>query len=182
MSKKSLNTIGAAALAILLLALCAQVRVSAQDKSNDDARSEQNTSSSSNARQRTIEGVWRTQITPIDCQTGTPLLPFTPQGLITYHKGGTMSETSDGAPRGPASRGPGHGVWNRRNRRHYDGSFVFQLFNPDGSFAGTQKVTQNLRLNASGDRWEDNATFQIFDANDNVIVTGCATAVGTRFE
>ena len=88
-----------------------------------------------------------------------------------------MSETSDAA-----SRGPGHGVWNRRNRRRYDASFVFQLFNPDGTFAGTQKVTQNIRLNASGDRWVDNATFQIFDANDNVIVTGCATAVGTRFE
>ncbi len=181
MSKKSLNTIGAAALAILLLALCAQVRVSAQDKSNDDARSEQNTSSSSNAHQRTIEGVWRTQITPRDCHTGEPLLPFTIPGLITYHKGGTLSETAV-APGGPASRGPGHGVWNRRNRRHYDGSFVFQLFNPDGSFAGTQRINANIELDASGDRWVNNATFQILDANDNVIQTGCATAVGTRFE
>jgi len=64
MNKKSLNTSGAAALAILLFALCAQVRVSAQDKSND-ASSEQNTSSSSKARERTIEGVWQTQITPL---------------------------------------------------------------------------------------------------------------------
>jgi hypothetical protein len=142
---------------------------------------ENQSSSSSNARERTIEGVWRTQITPRDCQTGVPLLPFTIPGLITYHKGGTMSETAV-APGGPASRTPGHGVWNRRNRRHYNSSFVFQLFNPDGTFAGTQRVNQNFRLNASGDRWEDNATFQIFDANDNVIVTGCATAVGTRFE
>ena len=59
---------------------------------------------------------------------------------------------------------------------------VFQLFNPDGTFGGTQKISQNLRLNAGGDRWDDNATFQIVDANDIVVATGCATAVGTRFE
>ena len=144
---------------------------------------ENQSSSSSNAPERTIEGVWRTQITPRDCQTGAPLLTF--PGLITYHKGGTMSETA-GSPSGPPSpRSPGHGVWNRRNRRHYEASFVLQLFNLDGTFAGTQKITQNLRLNASGDRWDDNTTlpnFQIFDANDHVIATGCATAVGTRFE
>ena len=174
MRQQLLRQVCSAALATLLTLTFTQIPVSAQDKSND-ARSEQN--GSSNSRERTIEGVWRTQITPRDCQTGEPLLPFTPQGLITYHKGGTMSETSDAA-----SRGPGHGVWNRKNRRRYDASFVFQLFNPDGTFAGTQKVTQNLRLDASGNRWEDNATFQIFDASDNVIVTGCATAVGTRFE
>jgi hypothetical protein len=142
---------------------------------------EHHASSSSNAHDRTIEGVWRTQITPRDCQTGAPLLPFTVPGLITYHKGGTMSETA-ASPGGPASRSPGHGVWNRRNSRHYDGSFVFQLFNPDGTFNGAQKINQNLRLNAGGNRWDDNATFQIVDANDIVIATGCATAVGTRFE
>ena len=165
---------------VIALMVIAALTVTFSIVSGQNAEGNQS-SSSSNARERTIEGVWRTQITPRDCQTGEPLLPFTPQGLITYHKGGTMSETA-ASPGGPASRTPGHGVWNRRNRRHYDGSFVFQLFNPDGAFAGTQKVTQNLRLNASGDRWEDNATFQIFDANDNVIFTGCATAVGTRFE
>ena len=154
------------------------MRLSAQDKS-DDARSGQNTSS--NDHERTIEGVWRTQITPRDCQTGAPLVPFPVPGLVTYHEDGTISETA-AAPGGPASRTPGHGVWNRRNGRHYDGTFVFQLFNLDGTFAGTQKITQNLLLSKSGDRWDDNATFQILDANDNVIVTGCATAVGRRFE
>ena len=43
---------------------------------------ENQSSSSSNAPERTIEGVWRTQITPRDCQTGAPLLPFTIPGLI----------------------------------------------------------------------------------------------------
>ena len=142
---------------------------------------EKQASSSSNAHDRTIEGVWRTQITPRDCETGAPLLPFTVPGLITYHKGGTMSETA-ASPTGPASRSPGHGVWNRRHRRHYGGTFLFQRFNPDGTFNGTQRINQNLRLNASGDRWDDIATFQIFDANDIEIETGCATAVGTRFE
>ncbi len=165
---------------VIALMVIAALTVTFSIVSGQDAEENQS-SSSSNARERTLEGVWQTQITPRDCQTGVPLLPFTVPGLITYHKGGTISETA-ASPGGPASRTPGHGIWNRRNRRHYDGSFVFQLFNPDGTFAGTQKVTQNLRLNASGNRWNDNATFQILDANDNVIVCGCATAVGTRFE
>ena len=92
-----------------------------------------------------------------------------------------MSETAV-APGSPASRSPGHGVWNRINRRHYEGSFVFQLFNPDGSFAGTQRSNVNIELDVSADRWVANGTFQILDTNDNVIATGCATAVGTRFE
>ncbi len=96
-----------------------------------------------------------------------------------------MSETSDGAPRGPASRGPGHGVWNRRNRSHYDGSFVFQLFNPDGTFAGTQRINANIELDASGDSWNSNDTSQVIDANGNdvtSVISSCATSVGTRFE
>ncbi len=91
-----------------------------------------------------------------------------------------MSETA--APHPDFSRSPGHGIWNRRDGRHYNDSFLLLLFNPYGTFAGTIRVNQNIELDASGDRWNDNATFQIFDANGNEIVTGCSTAVGTRFE
>ena len=165
---------------VIALMVIAALTVTFSIVSGQNAEGNQS-SSSSNARERTIEGVWRTQITPRDCQTGEPLLPFTPQGLITYHKGGTISETA-ASPGGPASRTPGHGVWNHRNSRNYEDSFVFLVLNPDRSFAGRQEVTQNIRLSANGDNFIDNATFQIFDANDHVIVTGCATAVGTRFE
>jgi len=178
MSNKSSNAIGAAALAILLLAPCAPVGVSAQDTSNE-ARSEQN--NSSDRPERTLEGVWRTEITPTDCQTGAPLLPFTFPGLLTFHQGGTSSETAV-SPGGPTSRSPGHGIWSRIDSSHYAGSIVMQLFYPDGTFAGRRVITQNIQLDRSGDIFNDTATSNTYDAQDNIIVTRCATAVGTRFE
>ena len=131
--------------------------------------------------ERSIEGSWTNQITPRDCQSGAPLLPFTIPGLLTFHKGGTTSETAV-SPGGPASRSPGHGIWSRRNGTSFGGSFVFMTFSPNGTFTGMTKVTQNLQLNATGDGFYDRATVEIFDANGNVIATGCATAVGTRFK
>ncbi len=177
MSKKLSNTIGAAVLAILLLAPCAPVGVSAQDKSNE-ASSAQN--ASSNAPEKTLEGVWRTQIKRRDCQTGI-LSPTGLPGLLTFHQGGTSSETAV-TPAGPASRSPGHGIWNRIDSSRYAGSIVFLGFNPDGTFAGRRVITQNIQLDKSGDLFNDTATLQIYDLNDNVIATTCATAVGTRFE
>ncbi len=95
-----------------------------------------------------------------------------------------MSET--GARKdGPASSSPGHGIWHRRNGRHYDDSFLLLLFNPNGTFAGTLRVNQNIELDASGDSWNSNDTSQVIDANGNdvtSVISSCATSVGTRFE
>jgi len=163
-----------AALAILMLTVFSQVLVYGQEAK------EESSSDSSKARERTIEGVWRIQITPIDCQTRLPFLPFTIPGLLTYHQGGTMS-TTVAIPGGPALRSPGHGVWSRRNGNSFKGSFVFLLFNPDGTFAGREEGTQNIQLNRRDNIFIDN-TFRIFDTNDNLIASGCATIRGIRFE
>jgi len=161
-----------AALAILMLTMFSQVWIFGQEV---EEKQSMNLSSS---RQRTIEGAWRNQITPVDCQTGVPSLPFTIQGLLTYHRGGTMSETHSA----PGARSPGHGVWSRRNGNSYKGSFVLLQLNPDGTFNGRVEITQNIHLDSSGDIFNDNATFKIFDANDNLIASGCATVRATRFE
>jgi len=164
-----------AALAILMLTMFSQVWVFGQEAK------EETSFDSSNARERTIEGVWRNQITPIDCQTRLPLLPFTIPGLFTYHQGGTMSVTV-ATPGNPALRSQGHGVWSRRNGNSYKGSFVLLLFNPNGTFAGREEVTQNIQLNGRGDIFTDNPTLKIFDANDNLIATACSTTRAIRFE
>jgi hypothetical protein len=39
-----------------------------------------------------------------------------------------------------------------------------------------------LELGARGDEFASRSVIEILDVNDNVIGTGCATAVGTRFE
>ena len=57
--------------------------VSAQDIQNT-------LSSTSTANPRTIEGVWRTVVTPRNCQTGEPVGSL--RGLFTFNERGTMSE------------------------------------------------------------------------------------------
>jgi hypothetical protein len=59
---------------------------------------------------------------------------------------------------------------------------MFLRFNPDGTFAGTQKITVTNVLTGSGDTYDSTASIQVLDPNNNVLFTGCATAVGTRFQ
>ena len=136
---------------------------------------------------RTVEGVWRTMVTPVNCETGDPLAPPFP-GLFTFNEGGTMSEygISPGQVQTPALRSPGHGVWQREHGHHgehnYSFSFIFYRYNTSGMFIGSQKITAALELGASGDQFTTHSAVEIFDANGNLIGTGCATAAGTRFE
>jgi hypothetical protein len=53
-------------------------------------------SSVSSNSERTIVGVWRTLVTPRNCQTGEPLAPAFP-GLFTFNRGSFWES------RGPAS-------------------------------------------------------------------------------
>ena len=71
--------------------------VSARDGGNDR-------SAASRASARTIEGAWRTVVTPRNCQTGQAFAPLA--GLFTFHEGGTMSEYGIGPGSSPALRPP----------------------------------------------------------------------------
>jgi len=51
-----------------------------------------------------------------------------------------------------------------------------------GVFIGTQKITAALELGASSNEFTTHAAIEVFDANNNLIATGCATTAGTRFE
>ena len=128
---------------------------------------------------QSIEGVWQTIVTQRNCQTGDVIRTF--RGLSAYHEGGTMSETS--AALGPALRSPGYGVWERESRSTYSSSFIFQRFSPDGTFIGTQQTTSTISLGGrNGNTYDTTTSIQVFDANNNLIGTGCATATATRFE
>ena len=99
-----------------------------------------------------------------------------------------MSEygISPGQSQTPALRSPGHGVWQREHGHHggrnYSFSFIFYRYNTSGMFIGSQKITASLELGASGDEFTTHSVVEIFDANGNLVGTGCATAAGTRFE
>lgn len=177
------NTVSAA-LMILLIMIFADLQTLAQEAKSSEAieqtrpEEEWPEAPAKNFFWRTLEGSWNNQVTIRNCQTGQAIRAFA--GLLTFHQGGTLSETAAGSS--PALRSPGHGTWRRTGWRRYEGKFTLLRFNPDGTFAGTQKTTQNIELDQSGNGFNDTATLQIFDANGNQIVAGCATAVATRLE
>jgi hypothetical protein len=138
-------------------------------------------SSTSTANLRTIEGVWRTIVTPRNCQTGQAVASL--RGLFTFNEGGTMSEYGIGPGSSPALRSPGHGVWRREHGwQEYSLAFTYYRYDASGVFIGSQKVTAALELGASTDEFASRSVIEIFDVNDNLIGVGCATAAGTRFE
>ncbi len=177
MKNKFLKTTVGTFLALLMLFGCTQFFVSGQESETSDSLEKQTERS-----QRNIVGAWRTAITPLNCQTGLPVAPVG-RGLITFNEGGTLSEYNSPGPN-PAVRSPSHGVWeqSRRGRHNYSFVFVHNRYDASGAFISSNKVTAALELSASGNSYTANASFEIFDANDNLIGTGCATSVGTRIE
>ncbi len=126
MKNTFLKTISGAALAIFMLAMFAQVQVSAQILEEVPP-----------GQTRDLIGAWRTAVTLRNCQTGLPVSPVG-RGLITFHEGGTLSEFNLGPGQ---NRSPGHGVWEQqRGRRNFSGVFVINRYDATGVFIGTQKV------------------------------------------
>lgn len=137
---------------------------------------------SQNASERTIVGVWRTVVTLRNCQTGDPVAPSF-QGLFTFHKDGIMSEWGVGPGGTPALRSPGHGLWHREHGwQDYAFTFFHYRYNASGVLLGSQRVRATLQLEASGDELTTSSISETLDTNDNVVGSGCATAVATRFE
>jgi hypothetical protein len=135
----------------------------------------------SKARATTIRGVWRTVVTPRNCQTDAPFPSLS--GLFTFNQGGTMSEYGIGPGSSPALRSPGHGVWQREHGwRDYSFAFTFYRYDASGVFLGSQKVTATLELFPGGDEFATRSVIEVLDVNANVIGMGCATATGKRFE
>ena len=172
MKKQILKAIGGVSLAILMLAVFAQVRVSAQDNDKVLLRN------GNGGHERSLVGSWDVQVTIRDCQTGTPFFSF--PAMLTYNQGGTMQESDLGGP--GLVRLLGHGVWEHQNGRHYSAAFRFLNFNPDRTFAGRNVVRSAISLGRSGNSYTATDTVEVLDANGNLIVRSCATSMATRFE
>jgi hypothetical protein len=141
----------------------------------------QQSSATSMAHERTIQGVWRTTVTPRNCQTGGAIATL--PGLFTFNQGGTMAEYGIGPGASPALRSPGHGVWQREHGwQDYSFAFTYYRYDANGVFLGSQKIRATLELGAGGDAFASRSAIEFLDANGAVVGTGCATAVGTRFE
>jgi hypothetical protein len=160
MMKIPLKAISGAALAMIFVLVASQSPASGQGKA------------------RRIEGTWQVEVTQRNCQTGAAIRTF--PGLNTYLPGGALIVT--GASSSPALISTGHGVWEHNGGRNFTGTLVFFRFLPDGTYAGTTKVTRNVELDGTGDEFASTESIELADPNGNVIGTGCATQIGRRLE
>ena len=142
-------------------------------ESPDTLQSEESRRFVGNARK--IEGVWEAQVTRRVCETGDPIATF--RGMTNFIRGGALIGTNAN-PNPPTT----YGRWQYLGERHYIAVERFFRYNPDGSFAGLQRITRNITLSSDGNHFTGVNTSQAFDVNGNLIGVGCTTDVTRRVE
>ena len=143
-----------------------------------------------------IVGTWLVQVTVRNCETNAPL--HSDNAVISFHRGGTISESARGAAFAPGQRGPGHGAWTYLGAGTYSqkmialvafetqpnlpGTTAFDPTKPvsPGFFAGWQTVTHTIQFN--GNELVSSGTNTFHKSDGTLYRTGCSTAVAQRFE
>jgi len=146
---------------------------------------------------KSLEGAWMVRVTLRACDTNASLGSFL--SLVSFHDGGTISETTTSAALAIGQRSPGHGVWEFEGHRTYNQRMIALInfdtapnlpgtpgFNPalpvsPGFFAGWSTVTHTLEL-TDADHARSSGTNAFYKADGTLYRTGCSTAVATRFE
>jgi len=142
-----------------------------------------------------VVGTWTVQVTLRDCATNAPLgPPF--NSLVTFHKGGTLSESTVSLP---GERTSGHGTWTHDGRRTYEQKMIaLMLFDTPGNlpgtptfnpalpiappfFAGWATVSHILTL-SDADHGTSAGTNAFYKFDGTRYRTGCSTAAAQRFE
>ena len=134
----------------------------------------------------TLQGTWRVQVNPINCQTGAPLPSFS--ALVSYARGGTLTEVINSQAFLPGQVTPGLGVWSHTQANTYKAVWeVFILFDTPPTVPGFPPFKRGVQrlmrdIEVDGDQMTFNASSQFFDSNGNPLFATCASGTGTRFE
>ncbi len=142
-------------------------------ESPEDLRSDESRRFDADARH--IEGVWEALVTRRVCQTGEPIATF--RGMTTFVRGGSLIGTNSN-PNPPTT----YGRWHYLGGRRYIAVERFFRRNPDGSFAGVQRIIRNITLARDRHHFTGINTSEAFDVDGNLIGTGCTTDMTTRVE
>jgi hypothetical protein len=126
-----------------------------------------------------VVGVWISQVTLVNCATGAPIGVPEFAAINTFHDGGTLSE--HGARFSPALRNNGQGTWRHTGWNRVASRFVFQRFDVNGIYIGTQEVSRKSVLSDDDQVLTSVADVRILAADGTLIATGCATETGRRF-
>jgi hypothetical protein len=138
------------------------------------------------SRHDLLVGTWRVEVRQSNCVTGEKAPPF--RSFLTFDGSGTLTGTTAAPAFLPGQRSPDHGTWSHKHGEKYTAiSEAFLLFDSDprppfpGFQAGTQRISQDINLK-NHDEFTSTAIVEFFDANGNTVTTGCADAIGRRFE
>jgi hypothetical protein len=127
---------------------------------------------------RHLVGTWMVQVTREDCQTHVPVgPPFL--SLLTYNRGGTMTDSTSNPQFGQSVRGPGHGVWTHTNDHSYK-VFSAAFVTMNATLVSTQFLKQAIDVTTPNDYVVPTASVQFVSPDGTILSTGCATAVGKR--
>jgi hypothetical protein len=130
-----------------------------------------------------LQGTWRVQVNLISCSTGQNIGPSF-SSLLTFARGGTLTGTTRNPAFQPGQRTPDFGIWSKTGSNTYAAdSEAFILFTnstPPIFQSGTQRISQTITLN--GNSFESVAITRFYDTAGNLLISGCAHALATRFE
>jgi hypothetical protein len=144
-----------------------------------------------------LVGAWSVQVTLRNCDTNAPMGSFI--SIVSFHRGGTLSESTGSLAFQSGQRSEGHGAWKHLRGRTFSQHVIALIrfdsppnlpgtptFDPSkpispGFSAGWQTISQRVRLTGP-DSFESSGTTEFFDSNGQSYRTGCSTAVGQRFE
>ena len=137
---------------------------------------------------RSIEGAWGVALQQRDCTTQAPIGPPL-RALVTYHEGGTLTESSGALAFLPGQRSVSHGTWNRQGLAHSDQTVTMLLFDtaagtPPGSpgfQAGWQIARHDITLSGP-DNLTATGTSEFYNLAGQVYRTTCATRTGERLK
>ena len=186
-STKTARTVGGSAVATLgLAAACLMMSGTAGLAQSENSGS-----------RKGLVGTWFVQVTLRNCVSNAPLGSFA--SLVTYHRGGTLSESTSSPAFAIGQRNPGTGNWEFDGHHEYSQRMIALInfntpanlpgtpgFNPalpvsPGFFAGWQTVSHTV-VPIDADHATSSGTNDFYRADGTLYRTGCSTAVSSRFE
>ena len=133
-------------------------------------------------REGRLQGTWRVQLNPRNCQTGAPIPSFAV--LLSFARGGTLTEVMNAQAFLPGQRTTGLGVWTHTHGNTYKAVWdAFILFDSPVFKRGVQRLMWDFEVD--GDQITIAATSQFLDPSGNPFIppiNTCASGTGTRFE
>lgn len=130
-------------------------------------------------RDNSLQGTWRLDMNPRNCQTGAPIPPFS--FLVSFAQDGSLTEIINALAFQPGQRSTGLGVWSHTSGNSYKTvSDAFILFDSPGFTRGRQRLKWDITVD--GDHATIASSGQFLDISGNVLANTCADGTATRFE